>query len=102
MHSARLIYQPSLLAVKLLNFHHDCINAIAQERTIQGLAAHGVMVEQLGGNVQAVEISALRRTNLIALLEAIVTQAEVMQLSADPTGPAEALVLECCIEHGLG
>lgn len=52
--------------------------------------------------MQAIEISALRRTNLVALLEAIVAQAEVMQLSADPTGPAEALVLECRTEHGLG
>ncbi|VDM21016.1 unnamed protein product [Hydatigera taeniaeformis] len=72
------------------------------ERTIQGLAAHGVVVERLGGEVQAVEISALRRINLVSLLEAIVAQAEVMHVVADPTGPAEALVLECSMEHGLG
>ncbi|KAL5109033.1 Translation initiation factor IF-2 mitochondrial [Taenia crassiceps] len=72
------------------------------ERTIQGLATHGVVVERLGGEVQAVEISALRRINLVSLLEAIVAQAEVMQITADPTGPVEALVLECRTEHGLG
>nr|VZI39029.1 unnamed protein product [Spirometra erinaceieuropaei] len=71
-------------------------------RTIEGLAAHGVVVERLGGDVQAVEISALKRTNLVALLEAIVAQSEVMQICADPSGPAEALVLECHTEHGLG
>uniref|UniRef100_A0A0X3PFF0 Tr-type G domain-containing protein n=1 Tax=Schistocephalus solidus TaxID=70667 RepID=A0A0X3PFF0_SCHSO len=71
-------------------------------RTIDGLAAHGVVVERLGGDVQAVEISALKRTNLVALLEAIVAQSEIMQICADPSGPAEALVLECHTEHGLG
>uniref|UniRef100_A0A5K3ERE8 Tr-type G domain-containing protein n=1 Tax=Mesocestoides corti TaxID=53468 RepID=A0A5K3ERE8_MESCO len=72
------------------------------EGTIQGLAAVGVLVEQLGGDVQAVEISALKRLNLVALLEAILAQAEMMQISADPNGPAEALVIECTTEHGLG
>nr|CDS26270.1 translation initiation factor IF 2 [Hymenolepis microstoma] len=71
-------------------------------RAIQGLAAHGVLVELLGGEVQAVEVSALKRINLVALLEAIVAQAEMMQISADPSGPAEAIVLECRTEHGLG
>ncbi|VDL99713.1 unnamed protein product [Schistocephalus solidus] len=74
----------------------------SQGRTIDGLAAHGVVVERLGGDVQAVEISALKRTNLVALLEAIVAQSEIMQVCADPSGPAEALVLECHTEHGLG
>lgn len=60
------------------------------------------MVEQLGGEIQAVEVSALKRINLVSLLEAIVAQAEVMQISADPTGLAEAIVLECRTEHGLG
>lgn len=76
--------------------------SLSQNRAIQGLAAHGVLVEQMGGEIQAVEVSALRRINLVALLEAIVAQAEVMQLSADPSGPAEAVVLECRTEHGLG
>ncbi|VDL19590.1 unnamed protein product [Hymenolepis diminuta] len=71
-------------------------------RAIQGLAAHDVLVEQLGGEIQAVEVSALKRINLVSLLEAIVAQAEMMQISADPSGLAEAIVLECRTEHGLG
>ncbi|KAL5970283.1 Translation initiation factor IF-2 mitochondrial [Taenia solium] len=86
-----------LVAINKIDKH-----GVDVERTIQGLAAHGVVVERLGGEVQAVEISALRRINLVPLLEAIVAQAEVMQITADPTGPAEALVLECRTEHGLG
>ncbi len=81
---------------------HFCSCVFLKERAIQGLAANGVVVEQLGGDVQAVEVSALKRLNLVALLEAIIAQAEMMQISADPTGPAEAVVLECQTEHGLG
>ncbi|CDI98422.1 translation initiation factor IF 2 [Echinococcus multilocularis] len=86
-----------LVAINKIDKH-----GVDVERTIQGLAAHGVVVERLGGEVQAVEISALQRINLVPLLEAIVVQAEVMQVTADPTGPVEALVLECRTEHGLG
>ncbi|TPP60489.1 Translation initiation factor IF-2 mitochondrial [Fasciola gigantica] len=69
---------------------------------IEGLASHGVVAEQLGGDVQAVEISALKRMNLQSLLEAVILQAELMQIKADPTGPAEGVVLESKVEHGTG
>ncbi|KER20445.1 hypothetical protein T265_11007 [Opisthorchis viverrini] len=69
---------------------------------IEELALHGVVVEQLGGEIQSVEISALKRINLHRLLEAICLQAELMQIRADPTGPAEAVVLESKLEHGIG
>lgn len=73
-----------------------------QGHVAEGLAAHGVVIEQLGGDVQAVEISALRQLHLTELLEAIQLQAELMQIAADPTGPVEAVVLEAHVEHGIG
>ncbi|CAL8094789.1 unnamed protein product [Calicophoron daubneyi] len=72
------------------------------DNVIEGLATHGVVVEQLGGEVQAVEISALKQLNLSSLLEAIILQAEIMQLKSDPSGAAEAIVLESKMEHGTG
>ncbi|CAH8562053.1 unnamed protein product [Dicrocoelium dendriticum] len=71
-------------------------------RVMADLAALDVVVEQLGGDVQSVEISALRRINLHSLLEAVCLQAEMMQLCADPSGPVEGFVLEAKVEHGIG
>ncbi len=59
-------------------------------------------MEDYGGDVQAVPISALHGTNVRSLIEAILAQAEVLQLSADPKGPVEATVIESEVEPGLG
>ncbi|KAL3317397.1 Translation initiation factor IF-2, mitochondrial [Cichlidogyrus casuarinus] len=66
------------------------------------LASHGIVVEQLGGDVQCVEISALLKTNLFSLLDAITTQAELMDIKAEFDGPCEAVVLESRTVPGLG
>ena len=50
------------------------------------LHQEGIMLEDRGGDVQAVEISALKGTNVEALVEAIVAQAELLQISADYKG----------------
>ena len=61
-----------------------------------------VQVESMGGDVQCVEISAKQRTNLDKLEEAILLQAAMMDLRADPTMPAVANVVEAKQERGLG
>lgn len=61
-----------------------------------------VQVESMGGDVQCVEISAKKRTNLDKLEEAILLQAAMMDLRADPTMPAVANVVEAKQERGLG
>lgn len=71
-------------------------------RVMADLATHGVVVEHLGGDVQSVEISALKRINLHSLLDAVCVQAEIMQLCADPNGLVEGFVLESNVEHGVG
>ena len=61
-----------------------------------------VQVEELGGDVQCVEISATKHIGLEKLEEAILLQAGVMDLRADPDMPAVAYVVEAKMERGLG
>lgn len=61
-----------------------------------------VQVEEMGGDVQCVEISATKRLGLDKLEEAILLQAEMMELTADPEMPAVAYVVEAKQEKGLG
>jgi len=61
-----------------------------------------VQVEEMGGEVQAVEISATKKIGLDKLEDAILLQAEMMNLKADANMPAVATVVEAKIEKGLG
>ena len=61
-----------------------------------------VQVEEMGGDVQCVEISATKKIGLDKLEEAILLQAEMMELKADAEMPAVAYVVEAKQEKGLG
>ncbi len=61
-----------------------------------------VQVEDMGGDVQCVEISAKNKIGLDKLEEAILLQAEMMELKADPEMPTIAYVVEAKMEKGLG
>ena len=66
------------------------------------LLLHEVQVEDMGGDVQCVEVSAKQKIGLDKLEEAILLQASVMDLKADPDMPAVAHVVEAKMERGLG
>ncbi|RKZ18476.1 translation initiation factor IF-2 [bacterium] len=68
----------------------------------QALMQHSVLVEEFGGEVQAVEISAKQGTNVDALLEAISLQAELLELKAVAEGRARATVVEARKDLGRG
>ncbi|KAJ1921720.1 translation initiation factor IF-2 [Mycoemilia scoparia] len=68
----------------------------------EGLLQYGVQVEEMGGDVQAVEISALKQTGVDELKESIMVLAEVLDLRAELDIPAEATVIESQIEKGRG
>ncbi|MBV9150510.1 MAG: translation initiation factor IF-2, partial [Alphaproteobacteria bacterium] len=72
------------------------------ERVRQELLQHEIVVEELGGEVLDVEVSALKKTNLDRLEEAILLQAELLDLKANPNRPAEGVVLEAKLERGRG
>ncbi|MCP5059796.1 MAG: translation initiation factor IF-2 [bacterium] len=68
----------------------------------QRLMEHNVVVEDFGGEVLAIDISAKMKTNLDKLLEAVLLQTELIDPKADPTVRAKGVVLESELDKGRG
>ncbi|MDO8607403.1 MAG: translation initiation factor IF-2 [Phaeospirillum sp.] len=68
----------------------------------QGLLQHELVTEDLGGDVLAIEVSAKKRINLEKLEEAILLQAEILDLKANPDRAAQGVVIEAKMEKGRG
>ncbi|KAJ1949021.1 translation initiation factor IF-2, partial [Linderina pennispora] len=66
------------------------------------LLQYGVQVEDFGGDIQAVQISALKGTGVDELAENIATLAEVLDLRAETDIPVHASVIESQLEKGRG
>ncbi|MEP3227244.1 MAG: translation initiation factor IF-2 [Parasphingorhabdus sp.] len=66
------------------------------------LLEHEVIVEAMSGDVQDVEVSALKKTNLEELIEKIHLQSELLELKARPDRPAEGIVIEAKLDKGRG
>src|SRR5690606_17876591 len=71
-------------------------------RVKQGLLQYDVQAEEMGGDVQMVEVSAIKRTNIDGLLEAISLQAELLELKANPNRDAQGVVIEAKLDRGRG
>ncbi|HEX2764700.1 MAG TPA: translation initiation factor IF-2 [Allosphingosinicella sp.] len=72
------------------------------QKVREELLQHEIIVEDMGGDVQDVEVSALNKTNLDGLLEAIALQAELLELKANPARAAEGAVVEAKLDKGRG
>ncbi len=72
------------------------------DRVRNELLQHEIVVESMGGEVQEVEVSAVKKTNLDALEEAILLQAEILELKANPSRVAQGAVVEARQERGRG
>ena len=66
------------------------------------LLQHEVIVEQMSGEVQDVEVSAISGQGLDELLEAIALQAEILELKANPDRAAQGAVIEAQLDVGRG
>ena len=66
------------------------------------LLQHGIAVEEMGGECLCAEVSAKKRINIDGLLEAILLQAEILDLKANPNRKAEGTVIEAKMEKGRG
>jgi translation initiation factor IF-2 len=75
---------------------------IDPERVIRELSEMNVLVEDWGGSVQCVKVSAKSGLNMDALLEAILLEAEVLELKSTPEGESRGIVIESQLDKGLG
>lgn len=72
------------------------------DKVKQELTEFNLLPEDWGGTTQYVHVSALKSQGIDELLEAILLQAEILELRADPKGPIEGVVIESKIEQGRG
>ncbi|MBM3114516.1 translation initiation factor IF-2 [Jeongeupia naejangsanensis] len=72
------------------------------ERIRQELVAQEVVPEDWGGDTQFVEVSAKQGTNIDGLLDAILLQAEVLELKAAVDAPAKGIIIEARLDKGRG
>ena len=66
------------------------------------LLQHGIAIEEMGGECLCAEVSAKKRINIDKLVEAILLQAEILDLKANPNRTSEGIVIEAKMEKGRG
>jgi translation initiation factor IF-2 len=74
----------------------------APQRVRQELLSHEIVVEDMGGETQDVQVSATKRMGLDKLEEAILLQAEILDLRANPDRAGEGSVIESRLDRGRG
>lgn len=80
-----------------------CDAAMAQPaRVRQQLLVEGLELEEVGGNIQVVEVAAVTGQGLDLLEESLLLQAEMMELKASRSRRAEAVVIEAKVDKGQG
>ena len=72
------------------------------DRVRQELLQHEIVTEEMGGDILSVEVSAIQKTNLDKLEEAIILQSEILELAANPDRDADGVVLESRVDRGRG
>ncbi|MCZ6497297.1 MAG: translation initiation factor IF-2, partial [Gammaproteobacteria bacterium] len=78
------------------------LEASDPDRVRKELTTHEVVPEDWGGETLFVNVSAKTGDGVDALLDAVLLQAEVLDLKAIPSGPAAGVVLEASLERGRG
>jgi translation initiation factor IF-2 len=97
IHHAKAAGVPIIVAVNKIDKQDSNPDRIKTD-----LLSHDIQVEDMGGDVLCIPVSALKRTNLDKLLEAILLQAELLDLKSNPDRPAEGVVIESKMEQGRG
>jgi translation initiation factor IF-2 len=88
---------PIIVAINKMDKPDSDPNRVRQE-----LLSYEIVVEDMGGETQDVPVSALKKTGLDKLEEAILLQAEILDLKANPHRSAEGTVIESRLDRGRG
>ncbi|GAB4122321.1 MAG: translation initiation factor IF-2 [Roseiflexaceae bacterium] len=88
---------PMIVAINKI----DTVNA-NPDRVRQQLASSNVLVEQYGGDVPSVEVSARQKLNIDGLLEMILLVADLNEFKANPNAPAIGTVIEAEMDRNRG
>lgn len=72
------------------------------DRIKNELAGRDVIPEDWGGDTQFIPVSAKQGTNIDTLLESVLLQAELLELTAVPSAPAQGIVIESRLDKGRG
>ena len=70
--------------------------------TRNSLLQNEIVVEEMGGDIQSVELSALTKKGIDDLIEAILLQADLLELKANPDRSAEGFVIEAKLDKNRG
>lgn len=100
LESLRMIRQaraPFIVAVNKIDKKGADVDMVKQQ-----LKDEGVILEEDGGDVQCVPISALKGTNINKLIEEVLALSEILELQCDKTGLVEGVIIESQVEKGLG
>jgi translation initiation factor IF-2 len=97
IHHAKAAGVPMIVAINKIDKHDADPTRVRNE-----LLQHEIVLEELGGDVLSVEVSATEKTNLDKLEEMIGLQAEILELRANPSRAAEGVVVEANLESGRG
>lgn len=94
---AKAAGKPMIIAINKCDLPNANPNKVRTE-----LLQYEVVTESMGGDSQSIEVSAKARTGLDMLEEAILLQAEVLHLQANPNRRAQGAVIEARLEQGKG
>ena len=97
IHHAKAAKVPIVVAVNKIDKP-----SVDPERIRQELAGHEVVPEEWGGDTQFVNVSAKTGLHIDDLLDAILLQAEMLDLDVQVNGPAKGVVIESRLDRGRG
>src|SRR4051812_9504964 len=97
IHHAKAADAPIIVAINKMDRPDANPTRVRQE-----LLSHDIVVEEMGGETQDVEVSALQKTGLDKLEEALMPQSEILELRANPDRAAEGAVIESRLDRGRG
>ena len=97
VHHAKAAQVPIVVAVNKID-----LEGADAERVRNGLSALHVIPEEWGGDTQFVDVSAVTGEGIDTLLEAVILQAELLELKAVPAAPGRGVVVESRLDRGRG